>query len=131
MLNKIKTKLSNFMYGRYGVDQLGQTLMWLSFIVLLPSIFITSNVRYIFNLLFWLIIFYEYFRMFSRNIYKRQAENNWYVNKVNYLKTRFKQRKTYRFYNCPKCKTHLRVPRGAGNITITCKKCGHQFDRKA
>ena len=131
MLNKIKTKLSNFMYGRYGVDQLGQTLMWLSFIVLLPSIFITSNVRYIFNLLFWLIIFYEYFRMFSRNIYKRQAENNWYVNKVNYLKTRFKQRKTYRFYNCPKCKTHLRVPRGAGNITIICKKCGHQFDRKA
>ncbi len=131
MLNKIKTKLYNFMYGRYGVDQLGQTLMWLSFIVLLPSIFITSNVRYIFNLLFWLIIFYEYFRMFSKNIYKRQAENNWYVNKVNYLKTRFKQRKTYRFYNCPKCKTHLRVPRGAGNITITCKKCGHQFDRKA
>ena len=131
MLNKIKTKLYNFMYGRYGVDQLGQTLMWLSFIVLLPSIFITSNVRYIFNLLFWLIIFYEYFRMFSKNIYKRQAENNWYVNKVNYLKKRFKQRKTYRFYNCPKCKTHLRVPRGAGNITITCKKCGHQFDRKA
>lgn len=131
MLNKIKTKLYNFMYGRYGVDQLGQTLMWLSFIVLLPSIFITSNVRYIFNLLFWLIIFYEYFRMFSKNIYKRQAENNWYVNKVNYLKTRIKQRKTYRFYNCPKCKTHLRVPRGAGNITITCKKCGHQFDRKA
>ncbi len=131
MLNKIKTKLCNFMRGRYGVDQLGQTLMWLSFIVLLPSIFITSNVRYIFNLLFWLIIFYEYFRMFSKNIYKRQAENNWYVNKVNYLKTRFKQRKTYRFYNCPKCKTHLRVPRGAGNITITCKKCGHQFDRKA
>ena len=119
------------MRGRYGVDQLGQTLMWLSFIVLLPSIFITSNVRYIFNLLFWLIIFYEYFRMFSKNIYKRQAENNWYVNKVNYIKTRFKQRKTYRFYNCPKCKTHLRVPRGAGNITITCKKCGHQFDRKA
>ena len=66
MLNKIKTKLYNFMYGRYGVDQLGQTLMWLSFIVLLPSIFITSNVRYIFNLLFWLIIFYEYFRMFSK-----------------------------------------------------------------
>lgn len=131
MLNKIKTKLRNFMRGRYGVDQLGQALMWLSIIVILPSIFITSNVRYIFNLLFWLIIFYEYYRMFSKNIYKRQAENNWYVNKVNYLKTRFKQRKTYRFYNCPKCKTHLRVPRGAGNITITCSKCGHQFDRKA
>ena len=131
MLNKIKTKLRNFMRGRYGVDQLGQALMWLSIIVILPSIFITSNVRYIFNLLFWLIIFYEYYRMFSKNIYKRQAENNWYVNKENYLKTRFKQRKTYRFYNCPKCKTHLRVPRGAGNITITCSKCGHQFDRKA
>ncbi len=131
MLKKIKDKLYKFMYGRYGVDQLGQALMWLSFIVLLPGLFITSNIRQIFNLLFWIIIFYEYFRMFSKNIYKRQAENNWYVNKVNYLKTRFKQRKTYRFYNCPKCKTHLRVPRGVGSITITCSKCGHQFDRKA
>ena len=45
--------------------------------------------------------------------------------------TRIKQAKQYRFFDCPNCKAHLRVPRGSGNITITCNKCGTKFDRKA
>lgn len=131
MLNKFKNWLYKVMYGRNGVDQLSSALMWTSFIVLIPTLFIRSKIRLIFDILFWIIVIFSYYRVFSKKIYKRQAENRWYVNKVNYIKTRFNQRKTYRFYNCPKCKTHLRVPKGAGNITITCKKCGHQFDRKA
>lgn len=119
------------MYGRNGVDQLGRALMWLSFAALLPGIFIRTNMRLIFDLLFWLIVIYGYFRIFSKNLYKRQAENKWFVSKLNYVKLRYSQRKNYKFYNCPECKTHLRVPRGAGNITITCNKCGKQFDRKA
>ena len=30
---------------------------------------------------------------------------------------------------CPKCKKRLRVPRGVGSITITCKGCGHQYEQ--
>ena len=131
MLNKIKNAIYRFMYGRYGADQLCRFLLIASFVVLLPTVFIRSNVRLIFLIIFWIIVVYNYFRMFSKNIYKRQQENNWYLSKTNYLKTRFKQRKEYRFYTCPKCKTHLRVPRGVGNITITCKKCGYEFDKKA
>lgn len=131
MLNKIKSAIYKFMYGRYGADQLSRFLLIASFVVLLPTLFIRNNIRLIFLVLFWIIVIYNYFRMFSKNIYKRQQENNWYLSKTNYLKTRFKQRKEYRFYTCPKCKTHLRVPRGVGNITITCKKCGYEFDKKA
>ena len=131
MLNKIKNAIYRFMYGRYGADQLCRFLLIASFVVLLPTVFIRSNVRLIFLIIFWIIVIYNYFRMFSKNIYKRQQENNWYLSKTNYLKTRFKQRKEYRFYTCPKCKTHLRVPKGVGNITITCKKCGYEFDKKA
>lgn len=132
MLNKLKYKLARFMYGRNGVDQLSNFMLYGSFIILLPTLFIKNDkVRMIFLVLFWVIVIINYYRIFSKNIYKRQKENNYFVSKLNYLKTRFTQRKTYRFYDCPKCHTHLRVPKGAGLITITCKKCGYQFDKKA
>lgn len=131
MMNKIRNYLYKFMYGRNGTDQLSSFLLLLSFIFLIPTIFIRSDVRLVFVILFWITIIYCYFRIFSKNISKRQQENNWFISKTNYIKTRISQRKTYKFFDCPKCKCHLRVPRGAGEITITCKKCGYQFDRKA
>ena len=44
---------------------------------------------------------------------------------------RVKNGKKYRYFTCPQCKKRLRVPRGVGNITITCKGCGNKFDKKA
>lgn len=129
--NKIRNGLYKFMYGRNGVDQFSNFLIKISFIFIIIPIFVRGYVGLIFNLLFWIIIIYAYFRILSKNIYKRQSENTWFINKINYLKTRFTQRKQYKFYNCPKCKTHLRIPRGVGKVTITCKKCGYEFDRKA
>ena len=38
--------------------------------------------------------------------------------------------KTYAYFNCPKCKTELRVPKGKGKILITCPKCGEKFEEK-
>ena len=132
MLNKFNNWLYKFMYGRNGVDQLSNFLLYSSFIVLIPTLFISNKVvKTIFLILFWVIVIYNYFRIFSKKIYKRQKENNFYVSKTNYIKTKFSQRKTYRFYDCPKCHTHLRVPKGVGLVTITCKKCGYQFDKKA
>ena len=132
MLNRIKNALYRFMYGRYGSDELSRFLLIVSFAVALISILFGNGIlRLVFYGLFWAIVIYTYFRMFSKNIYKRRAENDFYLGKKKYIIQRFKQRKEYKFYDCPKCKTHLRVPRGVGKVTITCKKCGHQFDRKA
>ena len=128
---KIKNATYKFMYRRNGVDALSNFLLLSSFVALLPSLFITNNIRIIFVVLFWAIVIFSYFRIFSKNIYKRQQENTWFINKKNYYQTRFSQRKQYKFYDCPKCKTHLRIPKGVGKVTITCKKCGHQFDKKA
>lgn len=131
MFKKIKGWLYKFMYGRNGADDLSRALLLLSIIVLLPSSFIKNNIRIVFLVLFWIIVIYSYYRMFSKKLYDRKKENDWYVGKINYIKLRFSQRKNYRFFDCPKCKTHLRVPKGVGKITITCNKCGYQFDKKA
>ena len=52
-----------------------------------------------------------------------------YLGAIKITKTRWKQRKTHKFYRCPKCKTWLRVPKGRGKITITCVKCANKFDK--
>ena len=129
--SKLRNAIYKFMYGRNGVDQLSNFLIKISFVFIIPCLFLKGYARLIFELLFWIIVIYSYFRILSKNIYKRQQENNWFISKSNYLKTRISQRKQYRFYDCPKCKTHLRVPKGVGEITITCKKCGYKFDKKA
>lgn len=119
------------MYGRNGTDSLNRALFIPIVLLFALSMFTQGNTRIIVSLFAWVLIIYMYFRTFSKNIVKRRKENDWYERKINYIKTRARQAKQYRFFTCPNCKTHLRVPRGVGKITITCKKCGTKFDRKA
>ena len=131
MKNKFRNWLYKFMYGRNGIDSLTKDLFYPIIVLLIINIFLSGYARLIVTIIIWVLIIYTYFRMFSKNVSKRRQEAYKYENKKNYIITRFKQRKQYRFFDCPNCKTHLRVPRGSGNITITCNKCGTKFDRKA
>ena len=130
-IDRLRNSIFRFMCGRNGVDQFSNFLIIISFIFLVPTLFISGSIRWIFIILFWATVIYSYFRIFSKNVYKRQKENNWFLTKTKYYKTVITESKNYRFYTCPKCHTHLRVPRGVGNITITCKNCGYEFDKKA
>ena len=78
-----------------------------------------------------------YFRMLSRNIQARYAENQRFLQAWGPVQRRFqdamfrfRDRKTHCFFKCPSCKTRLRVPRGRGKINIKCSKCGTQFVKK-
>ena len=121
------------MMGRYGVDQLTWVLLVLALALsLCGSIFQIGFLR----LLCWVVLFFCYFRIFSRNIYARQMENQklmrlWYrlKNKTANRPTA-QERKTYRVFVCPTCKQKLRVPRGKGKISITCPKCATSFIKK-
>lgn len=33
----------------------------------------------------------------------------------------------YIVINCPKCPTRLRIPKGKGNLTVTCPHCNNEF----
>ena len=75
------------------------------------------------------MLIYDYYRMFSRNIYKRQTENQWYLDHteklrrmLNLRRDQFKQRKDYKFFNCPNCNTTVRVPKGKGTLTVVGEK---------
>lgn len=123
------------MYGRNGVDSLGKFVLVISIIVMLLAGWTDSLIL---SYLSWIGIIYLYFRMFSRNIYKRSSENQWYLNKTYKIRTFFYrqknlllQRKTHHIYKCPTCRQKIRVPRGKGRIEICCPKCNTRFIKKS
>lgn len=132
----MKQKLIRFMIGRYGSDQFSKFLLAIAVILMVISMFFSNQgVLYPLSLI---ILAYTYFRMFSRNIPKRYAENQKYMkyhnHAIQYLNKEKKimaQRKDFHIYKCPNCKQKIRVPKGRGKIEISCKKCQHTFVKKS
>lgn len=123
------------MYGRYGSDQLNMAILIAAVLVSLTNSVLTvflresgvysSIVAPILSVTVYGLLIYSFFRMFSRNIYKRQRENRRFTQ----LWMRLKDRNN-RYFRCPNCKQTVRVPRGRGKICIRCPKCGEKFTRK-
>lgn len=135
MKNDWKNKMMQFMQGRYGADQMGQMLSAVSMVFLIISLFSRNQGWF---LLAVIGIVYNYFRMFSKNISKRYAENQKYLTmtagirrKIASWKSQLAQRKIYHIYRCPGCKQKIRVPRGRGKIEIRCPKCNTRFVKKS
>ncbi|MBQ7859112.1 MAG: hypothetical protein IJ347_03130 [Faecalibacterium sp.] len=131
----MKEKFRRFMIGRYGADSLNQFLCVASLACLVVAMISKFQLFYYLGLA---LLFYSYFRMFSRNISARTAENYKFYNMkqsldswINSRKSRWAGRKQYRYYACPQCRQKLRVPRGRGRIQISCPRCGNQFIKKS
>ena len=115
-----------FMMGRYGTDKLNMAILVVGLIASLLSVFVRRPLLNLFLvLLSYGLMGWALFRMLSRNTYKRYRENRKYL----MLKERFKDRE-HRYFDCPRCRQQVRVPRGKGKISITCPKCREKFIRK-
>ena len=131
----MREKLIRFMYGRNGVDHFSRFLVYAALIlVVLDMLFGGTGIFYGAGIA---LLIYSYFRVFSKNLNKRRAENAKYFHFRSKFTSGFtnwrerqKQRKDYVFFRCPSCKAMLRVPRGKGRIRVTCRKCGNNFERK-
>lgn len=143
---KIKQAFRSFMAGRNGADQLSLALLWSGLLVYLLGILLRAfqgnAVCLALGLLFSLMGCASYilcvFRMFSRNRDKRAAENRRYMafterkrTEARQARVRFRNRKKYKYFKCPGCHAWLRVPRGAGVVTVTCSRCHNSFTQKA
>jgi len=131
----MRDKLIRMMYGRNGMDELARFLNIAALLILVISIFVPGTI----SILLWLValglLIWTYVRIFSKNLYKRQAENARYVETKmrvrGYFRTKkeqFKLRKYYCFFKCPGCSVTIRIPKGKGNGIITCPRCRTSFN---
>ena len=130
----IRNAPMRFMYGRYGQDQLNLFLL-VSYLVLYCIFLFTRFVP-----LYWVslaLLAWTLFRLLSRNAPRRRAENAKFLKLIGPLQRWFHLRRTiYRdkehcYFKCPHCGQQLRVPRGKGKITVTCRSCGASFEEKS
>ena len=125
-MEKFRAWLRHFMLGRYGTDKLNMAILTvgvaLSFLALLINNLLLDSLC---TLLAYGLMIWAIFRMLSRNTYKRYQENRKYQTFMERLKDR-----EHRYFDCPRCRQPVRVPRGKGKIAITCPKCKEKFIKK-
>ncbi len=125
-------RFRRFWFGRNGADQLYQLMMWVSLVLLLVNLFLGSLLL---SLLELVILGLATYRLLSRNIYRRQLENQAFLrliggvkNQFKLMRNRFRDRKTHIYRKCPSCRRMLRLPKIAkGKHTVCCPCCGNRF----
>ena len=127
---KFLNKLQQFMYGRYGFDDLGKFLFKIYFILLIINILVKS---YVLTIIEFIIVVIVLYRFISKDIYKRSNENVKFrkikkklLKPFLNIKRNFKD-KDHVYKKCHYCKTTLKLPlpnkRGIKKVKCTnCKK---------
>ena len=125
-LQQLGYRFRNFMVGRYGTDKLNMVILCAGLAACLISAFFRKpQINLLLTAVSYGLMFWALFRSFSRNTYKRYQENRKFLQFFDRLKDR-----DHRYYDCPKCRQVVRVPRGKGKIAITCPKCREKFIKK-
>ena len=135
---RLRSSISRFMYGRYGIDKLYYFYFAIYFILVFIGMLTDSAIIYaVTNIASTLLLIYMFFRVFSRNISKRYAEGQKFErvwNKVTSFfklqRNRFRDRKTHVYRRCKHCKAVLRLPKRKGKHSTTCPRCGRIFNVK-
>ncbi len=120
-------RISRWMYGRYGNDRLNRALLILALVFLLLSYI--PHLRFM-SLISLALLIWTNARCFSKKLDKRRRElarfDRLWNGTVAFFRLRgkmIKERKTHCYFRCKKCKAMLRVPRGKGEIDVTCPRC--------
>ena len=141
---KFREKLARFLYGRYGADSLYNALFGAELILLVlgallgvlgkaePFLSVLSVILYLTALG---VMIFAMYRFFSRNIAKRQKENQAWLS----FRGKFRRKPKIKlpvdtadhiFRACPHCRATLRLPRQAGKHEVKCPRCGGRFKVK-
>ena len=123
---KMGTGFRRFMQGRYGTDKLNTAILVTGLVACLLTMFIrVGMVDIALTVISYILMGWAIFRSLSRNTYKRYRENRKYLQLLERIKDR-----DHKYFDCPRCKQPVRVPRGKGKISITCPKCREKFIKK-
>ena len=122
-----------WMQARYGKEELNHFLLLVSLVPIVISLFF-PKVLYV----ALIPAGFALYRWYSKDYAKRRKERDTYIrmfeDAAQWLKVqhrKWEDRKTHRYFTCENCKAVFRVPKGKGNIEVTCPKCGDKKIRKS
>lgn len=136
---RISSAMARFMYGRSGTDQLNMALLVVYLAIWIAQLFLArfqprfQAARAVLEAISLIIGVIVIFRMFSKSIAKRRAENAKFLSWWHPVRSRFaaahrrRLDKEHKYFTCKSCKTLCRVPAGKGKVEITCPKCGQKI----
>ena len=120
----MRNKFNRFMMGRYGSDKLNMALLIASVCLSIIGALIPW-IKMVFLIISYALMIWAICRMLSRKTYKRSQENRKFLQMFERIRD-----KEHRYFDCPRCRQQVRVPRGKGKISITCPKCREKFIKK-
>ncbi len=159
-MNRFGMWFANLMRGRYGNDNLNRFLLIVSVILIIADMFIRWRLLYMLAVLILIYVycrmfsrninaryrenqkFLQFTAKFRRNggpgnaSYGGTYGGGQYGNAANSgnagwgRKAKPAKDKNHKIFKCPVCGEKLRVPKGAGKISITCPHCGEKFIKK-
>ena len=130
----IRNSIQRFMYGRHGNDSFNLFLIGLYLFFYLLYVVTRVQALYLLSLV---LVFFSLFRLCSRNLSRRRDENSKFMRIASpalqwlRLQRATRRDREHRYFKCPSCAQQLRVPRGKGKITVTCRNCGACFQEKS
>lgn len=130
----MKEKVLRYLSRAYGYDMLSKHLYYVGLLVFVIGIVINNNILKIASLFFFSV---SLVRTLSNNRSSRLRELARYkrlirgvVVRFNVIKANLKD-KQYKHLVCKKCYKQLRVPRGRGQIEVTCNNCRNKMNAKS
>lgn len=135
MFYRLRNSLMRFMAGRYGTDKLNNVLFWAYMVLWVVQMFFRRGiVGWVLSTLGTVIAVVLIWRTLSRNIPRRQAENERFIRVWTPIAawfrrqfTRLRDIRRWRYRTCPYCSARLRLPIRRGRRTVTCSRCNSQF----
>lgn len=159
-MNRFGMWFANLMRGRYGNDNLNRFLLIVSVILIIADMFVRWRLLYMLAVLILIYVycrmfsrninaryrenqkFLQFTAKFRRNggpgnaSYGGAYGGGQYGNTANSgnagwgRKAKPAKDRDHKIFKCPVCGEKLRVPKGAGKISITCPHCGEKFIKK-
>ena len=120
-------KKDRFFNERNGADALSCFLIGVAFFLVI--LFLIAQWNYL-TLIALIPIGFAIFRILSKNLERREKENEAFVRffrtlsgRCRLTRDRFRDRKTHVYFRCGCCEKWIRVERGQGEVEVTCPGC--------